>query len=188
MTRSRSFYPHKNPYLLRGLTIGRPNQVWAMDTTTIPRQRGFVSLSAVLDGATRRVLAGRLSHTLTADPRVDAPEEAILKYGTPEIMDTDQGRQFTRSAFIGVLEENSIQISREGKGCWRDNVFVERLWKSVKYEEVFLRGYDTVSIARQALNRYFDFYNRRRPHSTLDGNTPDTAYFNLSKSPLAAAA
>ena len=176
------------PYLLRGLTIDRPNQVWAMDTTYIPMQRGFVYLSAVLDWATRRVLAWRLSNTLTPDPCVEALEEAILKYGPPEIMNTDQGSQFTSSAFIGVLEQNKIQISMDGKGCWRDNVFVERLWKSVKYEEVYLHGYDTVSIARQALSRYFDFYNRRRPHSTLDGKTPDTAYFNLSKPPLAAAA
>ena len=176
------------PYRLRGLTIDRPNQVWAMDTTYIPMQRGFVYLSAVLDWATRRVLAWRLSNTLTADPCVEALEEAIAKYGTPEIMNTDQGSQFTSSAFIGVLEQNGIQISMDGKGCWRDNVFVERLWKSVKYEEVYLNGYETVSVARQALTRYFDFYNRRRPHSTLDGNTPDTAYFNFSKPPLAAAA
>ena len=176
------------PYLLRSLTIDRPNQVWAMDTTYIPMQRGFVYLSAVLDWATRRVLAWRLSNTLTAEPCVEALEEAILKYGPPEIMNTDQGSQFTSSAFISVLEQNGVAISMDGKGCWRDNVFVERLWKSVKYEEVYLHGYDTVSIARQALNRYFDFYNRRRPHSTLDGKTPDTAYFNLSKSPLAAAA
>jgi putative transposase len=176
------------PYLLRGLTIDRPNQVWAMDTTYIPMQRGFVYLTAVLDWATRRVLAWRLSNTLTADPCVEALEEAIVKYGAPEIMNTDQGSQFTSAAFIGVLEQNAIQISMDGKGCWRDNVFVERLWKSVKYEEVYLHGYDTVSVARQALNRYFDFYNRRRPHSTLVGKTPDTAYFTLSKPPLAAAA
>ena len=176
------------PYLLRGLTIDRPNQVWAMDTTYIPMQRGFVYLCAVLDWATRRVLAWCLANTLTADPCVEALEEAILKYGPPEIMNTDQGSQFTSSAFISVLEQNGIQISMDGKGCWRDNVFVERLWKSVKYEEIYLHGYDTVSIARKALSKYFDFYNRRRPHSTLDGKTPDTAYFNLSKSPLAAAA
>ena len=176
------------PYLLRNLTIDRPNQVWAMDTTYIPMQRGFVYLTAVLDWATRRVLAWRLSNTLTADPCVEALEEAILKYGPPEIMNTDQGSPFTRSAFISVLEQNKIQISMDGKGCWRDNVFVERLWKSVKYEEIYLHSYDSVSIAKQALNRYFDFYNRRRPHSTLDGKTPNTAYFNLSKPPLTAVA
>ncbi len=176
------------PYLLRNLTIDRPNQVWAMDTTYIPMQRGFVYLTAVLDWATRRVLAWRLSNTLTADPCVEALEEAILKYSSPEIMNTDQGSPFTRSAFISVLEQNKIQISMDGKGCWRDNVFVERLWKSVKYEEIYLHSYDSVSIAKQALNRYFDFYNRRRPHSTLDGKTPNTAYFNLSKPPLTAVA
>ena len=176
------------PYLLRKLIIDRPNHVWAMDTTYIPMQRGFVYLSAVLDWATRRVLAWRLSNTLTADPCVEALEEAIQRYGAPEIMNTDQGSQFTSAAFISVLEHNGIAISMDGKGCWRDNVFVERLWKSVKYEEVYLHGYDTVSVARQALARYFDFYNRRRPHSTLDGKTPDTAYFSLNQPPLAAAA
>ena len=140
------------PYLLRHLTIDRPNQVWVMDTRYIPMQRGFVYLTAVLDWATRRVLAWRLSNTLTADPCVEALEEAILKYGAPEIMNTDQGSQFTSSAFISVLEQHNIQISMDGKGCWRDNVFVERLWKSVKCEEVYLHGYDTVSVARRALN------------------------------------
>ena len=174
------------PYRLRHLTIDRPNQVWAMDTTYIPMQRGFVYLTAVLDWATRRVLAWRLSNTLTADPCVEALEEAIQKYGAPQIMNTDQGSQLTSAALIDVVEHNGIEISMDGKGCWRDNVFVERLWKSVKYEEVYLHGYETVSIARQALNRYFDFYNRRRPHSTFDGKTPDTAYFSLSQPPLAA--
>ena len=174
------------PYLLRSLTIDRPNQVWAMDTTYIPMSRGFVYLTAVLDWATRRVLAWRLSNSLTADPCVEALEEAILKYGAPEIMNTDQGSQFTSAAFIGLLQQHGIRVSMDGKGCWRDNVFVERLWKTVKYEEIYLHGYDTVSIARQALAHYFDFYNRRRPHSTLDGKTPDSIYFNLS--PLAVAA
>ena len=186
---SRRHQAHRiYPYLLRHRTIDRPNQAWAMDTTYIPMQRGFVYLTAVLDWATRRVLAWRLSNTLTADPCVEALEEALLKYGPPEIMNTDQGSQFTSTAFISVLEQHKIQISMDGKGCWRDNVFVERLWKSVKYEEVYLHGYDTVSTARQSLARYFDFYNRRRPHSTLDGKTPDMAYFNLTKPPLAAAA
>ena len=174
------------PYLLRDLSIDRPNQVWAMDTTYIPMRRGFVYLSAVLDWATSRVLAWRLSNSLTADPCVDALEEAVMKYGKPEIMNTDQGSQFTSLAFIGLLQEHSIQVSMDGKGCWHDNVFVERLWKSVKYEEIYLHGYETVSEVRQALARYFDFYNRRRPHSTLDGQTPDTAYFNQQL--LAAAA
>lgn len=126
----------------------------------------------------RPVLSWRLSNSLTADRCVDALEEAIVKYGKPEIMNTDQGSQFTSTAFIGILQEQSIQVSMDGKGCWRDNVFVERLWKSVKYEEIYLNGYDAVSEVRQALARYFDFYNRRRPHSTLDRKTPDTAYFN----------
>jgi len=174
------------PYLLRDLTIERPNHVWAMDTTYIPMRRGFVYLCAVLDWATRKVLSWRLSNSLTADPCVDALEEAILKYGAPEIMNTDQGSQFTSSDFIGLVKRHGIRISMDGKGCWRDNVFVERLWKSVKYEEIYLHGYETVTDAKQALNRYFDFYNRRRPHSTLDGKAPDTVYFNLP--PLNAAA
>src|SRR5690606_38299178 len=174
------------PYLLRHVSIDRANQVWAMDTTYIPMRRGFVYLCAVLDWATRRVLSWRLSNTLTADPCVEALEEAIVKYGAPEIMNTDQGSQFTSSDFIGLLHQHEIQISMDGKGCWRDNVFVERLWKSVKYEEVYLHAYDTVSHAKQALAIYFDFYNRRRPHSTLDGKTPDTVYFN--QPPLLAAA
>ena len=120
------------PYLLRSLTVDRPNQVWAMDTTYIPMSRGFVYLTAVPDLATRRVLAWRLSNSLAADPCVEALEEAILKYGPPEIMNTDQGSQFTSSAFIGLLQQQGIQASMDGQGCWRDNVFVERLWKSVK--------------------------------------------------------
>ena len=174
------------PYLLRDLTIERPNHVWAMDTTYIPMRRGFVYLCAVLDWATRKVLSWRVSNSLTADPCVDALEEAIAKYGVPEIMNTDQGSQFTSSDFIGLVKRHGVQISMDGKGCWRDNVFVERLWKSVKYEEIYLHGYETVTDAKQALNRYFDFYNRRRPHSTLDGKAPDTVYFNLP--PLNAAA
>ena len=176
------------PYLLRPLTIDRPDQVRAMDTTYIPMQRGFVYLTVVMDWATRRVLAGRLSNTLTADPCVEALEEAIDKYGQPQIMNTEQGSQFTSNAFIEVLTSHGIQISRDGKGSWRDNVFVERLWKSVKYEEVYLHGYETVGVARQSLGRYFDFYNCRRPHSALDGKAPDMAYFNLTEPPLAAAA
>ena len=166
------------PYLLRNLSITAANQVWAMDTTYIPMKKGFVYLTAVLDWATRRVLAWRLSNSLTPESCVEALEEAILKYGIPQIMNTDQGSQFTSAAFINVLEQHRIQISMDGKGCWRDNVFVERLWKSVKYEEVYLHAYDTVSAAKQALTRYFSFYNRKRPHSALDGKTPDMAYFN----------
>lgn len=166
------------PYRLRGLSIDRPNQVWAMDMTYIPMARGFVYLTAVLDWATRRVLAWRLSTTMEADACVDALEEAIVKHGAPEIMNTDQGSQFTSAAFIGTLTEHHIQISMDGKGCWRDNVFVERLWKSIKYEEVYLHAYDSVSQAKASLAKYIGFYNSGRPHSSLDGQTPDSVYFN----------
>jgi len=165
------------PYLLRGMTIDRPNQVWAMDTTYIPMRRGFVYLTAVVDWATRRVLAIRVSISLAADAGVEALKEAIARYGAPEIMNTDQGSQFTATAFIDVLREHDIRISMDGKGCWRDNVFVERLWKSVKYEHVYLHAYGTVSEARTQIASYFDFYNRRRPHSSLDRRTPDDVYF-----------
>ena len=174
------------PYLLRHLTIDRPNQVWATDVTYVPMKRGFVYLCAVLDWATRRVLSWRLSNTMTADFCVEAVNEAIAKYGKPEIFNTDQGSQFTSSAFTGMLQENGIRISMDGKGCWRDNVFVERLWKSVKYEEIYLHAYETVTQARQSLARYFDFYNRQRPHSSLDAKTPDEVYFNSLPQQLAA--
>lgn len=175
-----------HPYLLRGLTIDRPNQVWAMDTTYIPMRRGFVYLTVVLDWATRRVLAWRLSASLAADVAVAAVEEAIAKYGAPEIMNTDQGSQFTSGDFISLLQQHGIRISMDGKGCWRDNVFVERLWKTIKYEHVYLHAYDGVSEARAKLATYLDFYNRRRPHSALDGRTPDAVYFNSRPQQLAA--
>jgi putative transposase len=147
------------PYLLRGLTIDRPNQVWAMDTTYIPMRRGFVYLTAVVDWATRRVLAFRVSISLAADAAVEALREAIARYGVPEIMNTDQGSQFTAKDFIDVLREHQIGISMDGKGCWRDNVFVERLWKTIKYEHVYLHAYESVSDARAKLAVYIDFYN-----------------------------
>jgi len=174
------------PYLLRGLSIDRPNQVWAMDITYLPMARGFVYLAVVLDWATRRILAWRLSNSLTADFCVEALDEAITRYGVPEIMNTDQGSQFTGTEFIATLTQHAIRISMDGKGCWRDNVFVERLWKTIKYEEVYLHAYDTVSAANESLTRYVSFYNRRRPHTALDRQTPDAAYFN--RLPLAAAA
>jgi putative transposase len=174
------------PYLLRGITIDRPNQVWAMDITYLPMARGFVYLAVVLDWASRRILAWRLSNSLTADFCVEALEEAIARFGVPEIMNTDQGSQFSSSDFIGALERHRIAISMDGKGCWRDNVFVERLWKTIKYEEVYLHAYDTVSAAKESLTRYVAFYNTRRPHTALDRQTPDAAYFN--RRPLAAAA
>jgi putative transposase len=166
------------PYLLRKLKIEKPNHVWAMDITYIPMARGFVYLAAVVDWASRRVLSHRVSITMEADFCVEALEEAIAKYGKPEIFNTDQGSQFTGEAFTGVLIRNRIAISMDGKGSWRDNVFVERLWRSVKYEEVYLRAYRSVFEARASLGRYLDFYNRRRPHSSLDARTPDEAYFD----------
>jgi len=175
------------PYLLRDLAIDRPNQVWAMDITYIPMARGFVYLSAVMDWASRRVLAWRLSNTMTPDASIEALEEAIVKYGTPEIMNTDQGSQFTSADFIGVLDTNQIRISMDGKGCWRDNVFVERLWKSIKYENVYLHAYEGVSQAKAGIGKYLTFYNEQRPHSSLDGRTPDDVYFG-SSSVLARAA
>jgi putative transposase len=165
------------PYLLRGKEITRPNQVWAMDITYIPMARGFVYLAVVLDWASRRVLSWRVSITMEAAFCVETLEDALAKHGKPEIFNTDQGSQFTGAAFTGVLADNDIAISMDGRGAWRDNVFVERLWRSVKYEEVYLRAYDTVGDARSSIGRYLDFYNRRRPHSSLDGTTPDQAYF-----------
>ena len=174
------------PYLLRHLPITRPNQVWAMDITYIPMARGFVYLAAVMDWYSRRVLAWRVSITMDTDFCVAAVEEAIERYGTPEIFNTDQGSQFTSATFTGLLQEHGIRISMDGKGCWRDNVFVERLWKSVKYEEVYLRAYVSVSEAKAGLARYFAFYNTRRPHSSLDRLTPDQFYFNSLPQPKAA--
>jgi putative transposase len=165
------------PYLLRGVQVMRPNQVWAMDITYITMARGFVYLAVVLDWFSRRVLSWRVSITMEAAFCVEALEDALARHGKPEICNTDQGSQFTGAAFTGVLIKNGIAISMDGKGAWRDNVFVERLWRSVKYEEVYLKAYDTASEARASIGRYLDFYNRRRPHSSLDGNTPDHAYF-----------
>jgi putative transposase len=165
------------PYLLRKLPITRPNQVWAMDITYIPMARGFVYLAAVVDWFSRRVLAWRLSITLEAAFCIEALEEALARYGRPEIFNTDQGSQFTSMAFTEVLLKNEIAISMDGKGAWRDNVFVERLWRSIKCEEVYLKAYDSVSEARASIGRYLAFYNGRRPHSSLDRRTPDQAYF-----------
>jgi putative transposase len=165
------------PYLLRGVEITQPNQVWAMDITYIPMERGYVYLAVVLDWFSRRVLSWRVSITMEATFCVETLDDALARHGKPKIFNTDQGSQFTGAAFIGVLIENGIAISMDGKGAWRDNVFVERLWRSVKYEEVYLKAYETASEARASIGRYLDFYNRRRPHSSLDGTTPDHAYF-----------
>ncbi len=174
------------PYLLRGVTIDRPNQVWAMDITYVPMARGFVYLAAVVDWFSRRVLSWRVSITLEAAFCVEALEEALAQYGRPEIVNTDQGSQFTSQDFTSVLLKAGIAISMDGKGSWRDNVFVERLWRSVKYEEVYLRAYSTVSEARTSIGRYLAFYNGRRPHSSLDRQTPDQVYFNRLPQSVAA--
>ena len=166
------------PYLLRSMTVERANQVWAMDITYIPMARGFVYLAAVVDWFSRRVLAWRLSITMEVAFCLEAVEEALAKHGRPEIFNTDQGSQFTSADFTGLLLGQAIAISMDGKGAWRDNVFVERFWRSVKYEEVYLRAYDSVREARASIGRYLDFYNRKRPHSSLDARTPDYAYFH----------
>lgn len=166
------------PYLLRNLIVDRPNQVWAMDISYIPMARGFVYLAAVVDWYSRKVLAWRLSITLEADFCLEAVEEALARHGKPEIFNTDQGSQFTSTDFTDLLLKHKIAISMDGKGAWRDNVFVERLWRTIKYEEVYLRAYNNVPEARASLGRYIDgFYNTKRPHSRLDGQTPDEAYF-----------
>src|SRR5215211_1538037 len=174
------------PYLLRGMTIDRPNQVWAMDITCVPMARGFVYLAAVLDWFSRRVLAWRLSITLEAEFCLDAVQEALARHGKPEIFNTDQGSQFTSAAFTGMLQDQAIRISMDGRGAWRDNVFVERLWRTVKYEEVYLRAYDSMSDARASLGRYLAFYNGRRPHSSLGARTPEQAYLDHLPQQMAA--
>lgn len=166
------------PYLLRKLPVTRPNQVWAMDITYIPMARGFVYLAAVIDWFSRKVLAWRLSITMDTAFCIEAVEDAMARFGKPEIFNTDQGSQFTSREFTGLLIAADIRISMDGKGAWRDNVFVERLWKSVKYEEVYLRAYASVSEARASIGRYLDFFNTRRPHQGLGRQTPDQAYFN----------
>ena len=174
------------PYLLRGMKIERPNQVWATDISYIPMRRGFVYLVAVVDVFTRRVLSHRVSITMEAEFCVEALKEALARYGKPEIANSDQGSQFTSIDFTGVLLDAKVSISMDGKGAWRDNLFVERLWRSVKYEEVYLRAYDSVSEARASLGRYLVFYNERRPHASLDGRTPDEAYFGGPDTVMAA--
>ncbi len=174
------------PYLLRNLAVTRSNQAWAMDITYIPMARGFVYLAAVVDWYSRRVLSWKVSTTMDVYFCLEAVEEAMEHHGKPEIMNTDQGSQFTSQAFTGLLKENGIQISMDGKGAWRDNVFVERLWRSLKYEEVYLHAYDTVSAAKAGLDRYFRFYNNRRPHSSLDRQTPDQFYYESLPLPMAA--
>jgi len=175
------------PYLLRKLPVTRPNQVWATDITYIPMATGFVYLVAIIDWFSRKVLSWKLSISLDTAFCIEAVEEALARYGKPEIFNTDQGSQFTSMAFTQLLIQNDIKISMDGKGAWRDNVFVERVWKSVKYEEVYLHAYASVPEARASLGRYLNFYNTKRPHLSLDRQTPDRAYFN-ALSPILAAA
>lgn len=174
------------PYLLRNLQIDTPDHVWAADITYIPMAKGFLYLVAIMDWASRRVLAWRTSNTLTADFCVEALQEAITRYSTPQIFNTDQGAQFTSAQFTGLLGHHGIAISMDGRGRWVDNVFVERLWRNVKYEEVYLHAYGSIAEANRELGAYFDFYNRTRPHQGLDDLTPDAVYFGTR--PMKAAA
>lgn len=166
------------PYLLRTLAITRSNQVWALDTTYIPMARGFVYLTAVVDVASRKVLAHRVAITLEACHAREVIEQALAKYGTPEIVNTDQGSQFTAEEFTSVVLATGCKLSMDGRGAWRDNVFVERVWRSVKYERVYLKAYDSVSVARADIADYLAWYNAHRAHSSLDRSTPDEAYFD----------
>jgi len=166
------------PYLLRGVEISRANHCWAADITYLPMARGFCYLVAIMDWASRRVMAWRLSNTLDASFCTEALEEAISKYGTPEIFNSDQGSQFTSEAFTDILNTHGIHISMDSRGCWVDNVFVERLWRSVKYEEVYLKAYGSLTEARRELAVYFEFYNQRRRHQGLDDRTPDKVYWS----------
>ena len=167
------------PYLLRKLAITRANQVWALDTTYIPMARGFVYLTAVVDVASRRVLAHKVAITLEACHAREIMQEALAKYGTPEIVNTDQGSQFTAEEFTSVVLATGCKLSMDGRGSWRDNVFVERVWRSVKYERVYLKAYDNVSAAKADIAQYLDWYNTGRPHSNLDKVTPEQAYAAL---------
>tara|TARA_Y100000022_G_C13226711_1_gene365268 strand:+ start:479 stop:1300 length:822 start_codon:yes stop_codon:yes gene_type:complete len=166
-----------HPYRLRGLTIDRPNQVWALDMTYLPMKRGFVYFVAVMDWYSRKILSWRLSNTMTADFCVEALESAMAHYGAPEIVNTDQGSQFTSEEFVSTVHASGALLSMDGKGAWRDNVFIERFWRTLKYEAVYLRAYESVSEARHHLTDYLAFYNNRRPHSSLDDQTPDRVYF-----------
>lgn len=174
------------PYLLRDLTIERPDQAWCADITYLPMAHGFLYLVAVMDWYSRKVLSWRVSNTMDDDFCVEALEAAIANYGTPEIFNTDQGSQFTGTAFTGVLKREEIQISMDGRGRWMDNVFIERLWRSVKYEEVYLKAYENARQARSGLGTYFAFYNSRRRHQGLDRQAPDQVYFNSMRLPQAA--
>lgn len=175
------------PYLLKGLDITQANHVWAADICYLPMARGYAYLVAIMDWASRKVLSWRLSNTMDASFCVEALEEATSRYGCPEIFNTDQGSQFTSDDFTDVLKDHDIRISMDGRGRWVDNVFVERLWRSVKYEEVYLKAYGSLSEARAGLADYFDFYNQKRRHQGLDYRTPDEVYWDtLIQKPEAA--
>jgi len=176
---SRPHPEHKiYPYLLRGLEIISANHVWAADITYLPMAKGFCYLVAIMDWASRRVLAWRLSNTLDVSFCTEALEEAIRKHGIPDIFNSDQGSQFTSEEFTGILRSYGIKISMDGRGRWMDNVFIERLWKSVKYEDVYLKAYGSITEVRRGLRAYFEFYNTRRRHYSLDRRTPDDVYWS----------
>ena len=186
---SRPHPEHKvYPYLLRGLIIDRPNQVWTADITYIPMKRGFMYLVAVMDWYSRKVLSWRVSNTLDTDFCIEAVEEAIGRYGTPEIFNTDQGSQFTSQAFTGLLQDNDINISMDGRGRVQDNIFIERLWWTLKYQYIYLWSFDNGTELREGLQRWFRFYNQERFHQSLDEQTPDEVYFHPLPHPYAEAA
>lgn len=188
--RPRTTVPHPEhrvyPYLLRDLAIDRPNQAWCADITYIPMRRGFLYLVAIMDWTSRKVLAWRASNTMDVEFCLEELEEALAEFGRPEIFNTDQGSQFTSPRFTGVLRDAGIRISMDGRGRWMDNVFIERLWRSLKYECVYLHAFETGSELRAGLSRWIGYYNARRPHSTLDGRTPDEAYGGMETERLAA--
>jgi putative transposase len=188
--RPRTTVPHPEhqiyPYLLREMVIDRPNQVWCTDITYMPMRRGFLYLVAVMDWATRKVLSWRVSNTLDADFCIEALEEALARYGRPEIFNSDQGSQFTSPRFTGVLRDAGVRISMDGRGRWMDNVFIERLWRSLKYECVYLHAFETGSELRAGLTDWIGYYNTRRPHSALNGRTPDETYKATGTEKLAA--
>lgn len=174
------------PYRLKGLSIERANQVWAADICYVPMATGFMYLVAIMDWHTRKVLSWRVSNTMDSEFCVEALQEALNRFGRPEIFNTDQGAQFTSEAFTGVLKRHAITISMDGKGRWMDNVFIERLWRSVKYEDIYLKAYETPKALQEGLKKYFHFYNTRRRHTALDRRTPDAVYFGELNMPQAA--
>jgi putative transposase len=188
--RPRTTIPHPNhriyPYLLREMVIDRPNQVWCADLTYIPMRRGFLYLVAVMDWSTRKVLSWRVSNTMDAEFCIEALEDALARFGRPDIFNSDQGSQFTSPRFTGVLQAAGVRISMDGRGRWMDNVFIERLWRSLKYECIYLHAFETGTDLRAGLASWIGYYNARRPHSTLAGRTPDEAYRATGTMKLAA--